>query len=238
MKAPDFAYARPASLDAALALLAEHGEDAVPLAGGQSLVTALNMRLSAPGLLVDLNAIPELTGVSEAGGEAGGIVRIGAMTRHRDVGTAALVRERLPGVKTTVIGSSVPATVKALAADDFVIAGYVPDVTPHFNGCRISISPLRYGAGVKGKINLAMSYGLPVVATTTSIEGMHLEHEADVIVADTPDAFADAIVRLYGDQALWERLAAAGRDNVRRHFSRDVAKAALRALFERAVRRA
>lgn len=96
MKAPDFAYARPASLDAALALLAEHGEDAVPLAGGQSLVTALNMRLSAPGLLVDLNAIPELTGVSEAGGEAGGIVRIGAMTRHRDVGTAALVRERLP----------------------------------------------------------------------------------------------------------------------------------------------
>ncbi len=68
MKAPDFAYARPASLDAALALLAEHGEDAVPLAGGQSLVTALNMRLSAPGLLVDLNAIPGLAGVTEAGG--------------------------------------------------------------------------------------------------------------------------------------------------------------------------
>ncbi|MCX4199159.1 xanthine dehydrogenase family protein subunit M [Methylobacterium organophilum] len=92
MKAPDFAYARPASLEAALALLAEHGDDAVPLAGGQSLVTALNMRLSAPGLLVDLNAIPELTGVSEADG----VVRIGAMTRHRDVGTAAIVRDRLP----------------------------------------------------------------------------------------------------------------------------------------------
>lgn len=92
MKAPDFAYARPASLDAALALLAEHGEDAVPLAGGQSLVTALNLRLSAPGLLVDLNGIPELAGVTEAEG----MVRIGAMTRHRDVGSAALVREHLP----------------------------------------------------------------------------------------------------------------------------------------------
>jgi carbon-monoxide dehydrogenase medium subunit len=91
LKAPDFAYARPASLDAALALLAEHGEDAVPLAGGQSLVTALNMRLSAPGLLVDLNAIPGLAGVSETDG----VVRIGAMTRHRDVGTD-LVRDRLP----------------------------------------------------------------------------------------------------------------------------------------------
>jgi aerobic carbon-monoxide dehydrogenase medium subunit len=91
LKAPDFAYARPASLDAALALLAEHGEDAVPLAGGQSLVTALNMRLSAPGLLVDLNAIPGLSGVTEADG----VVRIGAMTRHRDVGTP-LVRQKLP----------------------------------------------------------------------------------------------------------------------------------------------
>ena len=92
MKAPDFAYARPVSLDAALALLAAHGEDAVPLAGGQSLVTALNMRLSAPALLVDLNAIPELAGVREVDGA----VRIGAMTRHRDVGAAGIVRERLP----------------------------------------------------------------------------------------------------------------------------------------------
>ena len=96
MKAPDFAYVRPASLDAALALLAEHGEDAAPLAGGQSLVTALNMRLASPRLLVDLNAIPDLAGVSEAGGREGGTVRIGAMTRHRDVGTAPIVRERLP----------------------------------------------------------------------------------------------------------------------------------------------
>ncbi|TGD98992.1 FAD binding domain-containing protein [Methylobacterium nonmethylotrophicum] len=92
MKAPDFAYARPASLDEALALLAAHGGDAVPLAGGQSLITTLNMRLAAPALLVDLNAIPGLAGISEADG----VVRIGAMTRHRDVGTDPLVRERLP----------------------------------------------------------------------------------------------------------------------------------------------
>ena len=50
-----------------------------------------------------------------------------------------------------------------------------PTSTPYFTGCRVSISPLRYGAGVKGKVNLAMSYGLPVVATTPSIEGMHLQ---------------------------------------------------------------
>ena len=64
MKAPDFAYARPTTLDEALALLAEHGEDARLLAGGQSLVTSLNMRLTAPSLLIDLNRIPDLAGIA------------------------------------------------------------------------------------------------------------------------------------------------------------------------------
>ena len=54
-----------------------------------------------------------------------------------------LLRERLPGVRTIIVGSMVPAPIKALAAPDFVIAGYVPDVAPYFNGCRISIAPLR-----------------------------------------------------------------------------------------------
>ena len=105
--------------------------------------------------------------------------------------------------------------VRALAAEDFVVTGYVPDVTPYFTGCRVSIAPLRYGAGVKGKINLAMSYGLPVVATTPSIEGMSLVPGDDVLVADDARDFADAIVRLYHDEALWNRLAAGGRENIR-----------------------
>ena len=141
------------------------------------------------------------------------------------------VRTALPGVNTYIVGSNVPANVRALAADDFVVTGYVPDVTPYFTGCRVSIAPLRYGAGVKGKINLAMSYGLPVVATTPSIEGMFLVPEQDVLVADDPKAFADAIVRLYHDETLWERLAAGGRENIRTHFSRDVARSAITRLI-------
>jgi glycosyltransferase involved in cell wall biosynthesis len=141
------------------------------------------------------------------------------------------VRKRLPGVKTYIVGSNVPATITALASEDLIIAGYVPDVTPYFTGCRLSISPLRYGAGVKGKVNTAMSYGLPVVATATSIEGMHLRPGEDVLVADDPAEFADAIVRLYGDKVLWQKLAAGGIDNVRRHFSRDVASAAVKRLI-------
>jgi len=141
------------------------------------------------------------------------------------------VRAQLPGVITYIVGSKVPANVRALAAEDFVVTGYVPDVTPYFTGCRVSIAPLRYGAGVKGKINLAMSYGMPVVATTPSIEGMFLVPEQDVLVADDAKAFADAIVRVYNDEALWERLAAGGRENIRAHFSRDVARSAITRLL-------
>jgi glycosyltransferase involved in cell wall biosynthesis len=107
----------------------------------------------------------------------------------------------------------------------------VPDVTSYFTGCRVSISPLRYGAGVKGKINQAMSYGLPVVATTPSVEGMFLSPEQDVLVADDPEAFAEAIARAYHDEVLWERLAAGGRENIRAHFSRDVARTAITRLI-------
>jgi len=125
----------------------------------------------------------------------------------------------------------VPAPIKALATDDFIVAGYVPDVAPYFCGSRVSISPLRYGAGVKGKVNLAMSYGLPVVATPPSVEGMHLVPGEDVLVADDAEAFAAAIARIYRDEALWEKLAAAGRENIRRHFSRDVARSAITRLI-------
>jgi GT2 family glycosyltransferase/glycosyltransferase involved in cell wall biosynthesis len=141
------------------------------------------------------------------------------------------VRQLLPGVRTYIVGSKVPATIRALAAPDVVVTGYVPDVAPFFQGCRVSIAPLRYGAGVKGKVNLAMSYGLPVVATSPAIEGMHLVPGKDVLVADTPGDFAGAIAELYGNEALWRKLSAGGIANIRRHFSRDVARAALAGLL-------
>jgi O-antigen biosynthesis protein len=141
------------------------------------------------------------------------------------------VREALPGAKTYIVGSKVPANIRALAAEDFVVTGYVPDVTPYFTSCRASIAPLRYGAGVKGKINLAMSYGLPVVATTPSIEGMHLNPGDDVLVADDPEVFTAQLVRAYQDEVLWQRLAAGGRDNIRKHFSRDVARSTITRLI-------
>jgi glycosyltransferase involved in cell wall biosynthesis len=83
-----------------------------------------------------------------------------------------------------------------------------------------------------------MSFGLPVVATTPSIEGMHLTPGSDVLIGDDPQAFADAVVLAYRDQSLWERLAAGGRDNVSRHFSPEVSAAAIAELLSLADRKA
>lgn len=138
-----------------------------------------------------------------------------------------LVRARLPGVVTTIVGAEPPASVRALDCRELAVAGHVEDIDPVFTAARVSIAPLRYGAGVKGKVNLAMSYGVPVVATSVAVEGMHLADGVDVLVADHPQAFADALARAYSDEATWEKLSRAGVDNVRRHFSRETAKRAL-----------
>jgi GT2 family glycosyltransferase/glycosyltransferase involved in cell wall biosynthesis len=147
------------------------------------------------------------------------------------------IRQNLPGVTTYIVGADPPATVRALASNDLVIAGFVPGLAPWLEGCRLSISPLRYGAGVKGKVNQAMSFGLPVVATTPSIEGMHLSPGGDVLIGDEPQAFADAVTRAYLDPVLWQQLANGGLDNIGRHFSREVATAAITELLALADRK-
>jgi hypothetical protein len=91
------------------------------------------------------------------------------------------------------------------------------------DGARIAVAPLRYGAGVKGKVNLSMAHGQPVVATACAVEGMHLRDGEDVLVADDAEPFAQAVLRAYDDAALWAALVGNGLRNVQAHFSLDAA---------------
>ncbi len=142
------------------------------------------------------------------------------------------VRAALPGVALHVIGADAPPAIAALAgATGVVLHGHVPDIAPWMDGARVAVAPLRFGAGVKGKVNLSMAHGQPVVATTCAVEGMHLRDNVDVLVADSAEAFADAVVRAYRDRATWQRLHAGGLANVQRHFSADTARDAVRRVF-------
>jgi glycosyltransferase involved in cell wall biosynthesis len=144
-------------------------------------------------------------------------------------------RAQLPDVVFHCIGAHVPGEVQALAGRDGIrVHGHVPDIGPYMDGARVAIAPLRYGAGVKGKVNLSMAHGQPVVATSCAVEGMHLRDGEDVLVADDAQAFADAVVRLYQDEALWNALARNGLANVERHFSLDAGREVVRrVLLER-----
>jgi GT2 family glycosyltransferase/glycosyltransferase involved in cell wall biosynthesis len=142
-----------------------------------------------------------------------------------------LLRNRLPNVVFHCIGGDVPDSIAALAQHGVLIHGHVPDLDPAMHGMRIAVAPLRFGAGVKGKINLSMAHGQPVVATPCAVEGMHLQDGVDVLVADGAQAFADAVVRLYEEEALWNRLSRNGLDNVARHFSMDAARETVRRVF-------
>jgi carbon-monoxide dehydrogenase medium subunit len=99
MKPAPFAYHRPDTLEHALQLLDQHGPDAKPLAGGQSLVPAMNFRLAQPSVLVDLNRIASLAGLDAL--DDGG-VRIGGMTRQQTVERSAVVADRAPLIAATM----------------------------------------------------------------------------------------------------------------------------------------
>jgi GT2 family glycosyltransferase len=120
-----------------------------------------------------------------------------------------IVWQQIPDLKVTLLGSNPPREVQQLAKNDerIEVTGYVEDVTPFFIGCRVFVVPLRYGAGMKGKVGQSLEYGLPLVSTGIGIEGMGLIPEQQVLVADTAEVFAQQILRLYHDRSLWEKVA-------------------------------
>jgi GT2 family glycosyltransferase/glycosyltransferase involved in cell wall biosynthesis len=133
--------------------------------------------------------------------------------RHLVEDVLPLVRDELDA-PLWLVGSNPPPAVTALAQDGVVVTGYVPDVEVHLRRARVFVAPLRYGAGMKGKNGHALSHGLPVVTTTVGAEGMDLVDGTHALVRDDPRELAAAVVRLYRDRQLWERLSASGMELV------------------------
>ena len=121
-----------------------------------------------------------------------------------------LLRKQLRGIRFYVVGSKPPADIQALASEDIIITGFVEELTPVLDKMRISVAPLRYGAGIKGKIGTAMAVGLPVVATSLAAEGMSLTNGKNILVADGSENFANTIAKLYQDKSLWNHISEKG----------------------------
>lgn len=143
-----------------------------------------------------------------------------------------LLQRELPGVWLDIIGGNASEAIAAYDSEEVRIRGYVPDVEPYLRSRRVFVAPLRFGAGIKGKIGEAMAYGIPVVTTSIGAEGFGLTHQHDVMIADDPAAFAAAITQLYSQKELWERIADNSRIRIKQAFTPEVvAEAINRSLF-------
>jgi GT2 family glycosyltransferase len=142
-----------------------------------------------------------------------------------------LISERLGEAKFYIIGDKAPPEIVALATEKIIIAGLQRDVRPFFDSVRLSVAPLRFGAGVKGKINQSMAFGVPVVATSVAVEGSGLCDREEILVADEPESFAQAMIELYESEQLWMQLSENGIRKTRELYSVEAAREKLSLLF-------
>ncbi|MCP3909871.1 MAG: glycosyltransferase [Actinomycetia bacterium] len=130
-----------------------------------------------------------------------------------------LVHKDLPDTVLHIVGSNPSNAVLDLADPTVRVHGYVPSLDRFYETARVCLAPLRFGAGVKGKISEALARGVPVAATSTAAEGMGLAAGTEVLVGDSPDELAQVVVQLLTDSQMWSRFADAGRVAFDRSFS-------------------
>ncbi|MBW3571668.1 MAG: xanthine dehydrogenase family protein subunit M [Gemmatimonadetes bacterium] len=195
MKPAPFEYHRPDSVDEALALLAEHGYDAKLLAGGQSLVPAMNFRLAAPAVLIDLNRIPGLDGIAEADGG----VRIGAMTRQRAAERSATVASRVP-----LLAETLPYVAHAQIRNRGTIGGSIAHADPaaELPAVMLALDARFHLRGPGGtRVVSAGDFFTGLFGTALEAEEMLVEVEVAPAAPRTGWAF-DEVSRRHGDFAL------------------------------------
>ncbi len=157
-------------------------------------------------------------------GARSGLVFIGGYSHTPNVDAAhwlcneimPQVWRREPNMTVALLGSNPPKAVTDLRSPRVRVTGFVADVSPYFEDARLFVAPLRYGAGMKGKIGHALSFGLPLVTTTVGVDGYDLRDGVNCSIADDAQSFARAIVKLYNDEETWTRFSRCGASTIER----------------------
>lgn len=147
-----------------------------------------------------------------------------------------LIRAKVPDARFIIAGANPGPEVRVLESDHVIVTGLIDDLRDVMDRSRVFVCPLRFGAGTKGKISTAMSYGLPVVSTGCGAEGMELVDGEDVLIAETPEDLAAACLQVYRDPALWARMSEAGQRLVREKHSLEMGRRKLAETIEVGLR--
>jgi GT2 family glycosyltransferase/SAM-dependent methyltransferase len=165
-----------------------------------------------------------------------GVLFVGGFEHPPNVDAAIyLVREVMPlvwavraDVKVTIVGSHAPREVEALATSRVDVRGWVAELEPLLNTARLLVAPVRFGAGMKGKVTQGLAAGLPIVTTPVGAEGLDASDGEQMLIGDTAEALAERILRVVEDDALWQSLSQQGQELITAKCSREVLDKRLR----------
>jgi glycosyltransferase involved in cell wall biosynthesis len=168
----------------------------------------------------------------------------GKMSFHANVAGALHMVEhilphiwkRRPDVRLIIAGSDPPATIRRLGNDPRIeTTHYVPDLRPYIAQAQVAVCPLPYAVGIQNKVLEAMALGTPVVASSSASAGLQAIAGRDLLVADDPETFADAVLRLLDNHTLWNKLAEGGLAYIATHHNWELILRQLNAVYAQAV---
>jgi len=143
-----------------------------------------------------------------------------------------LVVAELPDVVFHVVGSNMPEHILNLRSSHINPVGYVADLREVFDRVRVFVAPLRYGAGLKGKVGQSMSFGVPVVGTSIAFEGFSLIDHQEGIIANDPNSFAQSVVKLFVDSDLWLSISTQAWQVIEQRFSTQAVRQCVQSLLQ------
>ena len=195
MKAAAFDYVKPRSLDQVISLLQEHGDDARLLAGGQSLLASLNMRLSEPRLLVDITGLDALRGISVQGG----MLRIGALATHTEIEGSPLIAQAAP-----LLSAAAPHIAHRAIRNAGTWGGSIAHADPaaEWPACLLALGGTVVARGPKGERRIAADdFFQGLYATALEADEVLVAAEIPLATAENWFAF-DELARRRGDYAI------------------------------------
>tara|TARA_B100001093_G_scaffold513752_1_gene586317 strand:- start:4764 stop:7874 length:3111 start_codon:yes stop_codon:yes gene_type:complete len=178
--------------------------------------------------------IPTIHSISERKinpfNERDGLLFIGGYNHKPNVDAAKwlcktimpLIWKQNPEISLTLLGSDPPQEVINLQSSKIFVPGYIANVSSFFNSSKVFVSPLRFGAGMKGKIGHSLSFGLPVVMTQISAEGMNMRNGYNGFITDDIKMFSKYILRLYLDENVWNYISKNSIEHIKQYSSSSV----------------